>query len=280
MPASAVATLPTLPTPRPIRHTTLRQRASALLCGVLLAASASFAIAQPVLAERIDLIRHGESEDNPDRGQVIARLDGRLENSRGKVLSGWNASSLTLLGASQAVKAGEALRAQDSADARSLKEALWLYSPLLRTRQTLSGVLVGARLANETGLRLRPEPRLFERSAGELTSLTWEEAALRWPEMQKGRDASVFHQATTAAYPRGESLADVYRRASSMLDEALREEKRIVVISHELTIKTLLAHLLRGQIDNSAFAYKVENAKPITLVRRDGQWIVQAEAGH
>ena len=279
MPASAVATLPTLPTPRPIRHTTLRQRASALLCGVLLAASASFAIAQPVLAERIDLIRHGESEDNPDRGQVIARLDGRLENSRGKVLSGWNASSLTLLGASQAVKAGEALRAQGSADARSLKEALWLYSPLLRTRQTLSGVLVGARLANETGLRLRPEPRLFERSAGELTSLTWEEAALRWPEMQKGRDASVFHQAT-AAYPRGESLADVYRRASSMLDEALREEKRIVVISHELTIKTLLAHLLRGQIDNSAFAYKVENAKPITLVRRDGQWIVQAEAGH
>ena len=186
MPASAVATLPTLPTPRPIRHTTLRQRASALLCGVLLAASASFAIAQPVLAERIDLIRHGESEDNPDRGQTIARLDGRLENSRGKVLSGWNASSLTLLGASQAVKAGEALRTQDSADARSLKEALWLYSPLLRTRQTLSGVLVGARLANETGLRLRPEPRLFERSAGELTSLTWEEAALRWPEMQKG----------------------------------------------------------------------------------------------
>ena len=53
-----------------------------------------------------------------------------------------------------------------------------------------------------------------------------------------------------------------------------------MVVSHELTIKTLLAHLLRGQIDNSAFAYKVENAKPITLVRRDGKWVVHSEAGH
>ena len=276
MPASAVTTHPD---PRLARFATLLQRASALLFGTLLILCSAFAIAQPILAERIDLIRHGESEDNPDRGQVVARLDGRLESSRGKVLSGWNSSSLTMLGASQAVKAGEALRTQDSADASSLKEALWLYSPLLRTRQTLTGVLVGARLASDTNLRLRPETRLFERSAGELSSLTWEEAARLWPEMQKGRDASVFRQAT-ADYPRGESLADVYRRASSALDEAMREEKRIVVVSHELTIKTLLAHLLRGQIDNSAFAYKVENAKPITLVRRDGKWVVHSEAGH
>ena len=276
MPASAVATRPD---PRHARFATLLQRASALLFGTLLILCSAFAIAQPILAERIDLIRHGESEDNPDRGQVVARLDGRLESSRGKVLSGWNSSSLTMLGVSQAVKAGEALRTQDSADASSLKEALWLYSPLLRTRQTLTGVLVGARLASDTNLRLRPETRLFERSAGELTSLTWEEAAQLWPEMQKERDASVFRQAT-AGYPRGESLADVYRRASSALDEAMREEKRIVVVSHELTIKTLLAHLLRGQIDNSAFAYKVENAKPITLVRRDGKWVVHPEAGH
>ena len=276
MPASAVATRPD---PRHARFAPLLQRASALLFGTLLILCSAFAIAQPILAERIDLIRHGESEDNPDRGQVVARLDGRLESSRGKVLSGWNSSSLTMLGVSQAVKAGEALRTQDSADASSLKEALWLYSPLLRTRQTLTGVLVGARLASDTNLRLRPETRLFERSAGELSSLTWEEAARLWPEMQKGRDASVFRQAT-AGYPRGESLADVYRRASSALDEAMREGKRIVVVSHELTIKTLLAHLLRGQIDNSAFAYTVENAKPITLVRRDGKWVVHSEAGH
>ena len=140
MPASAVATRPD---PRHARFAPLLQRASALLFGTLLILCSAFAIAQPILAERIDLIRHGESEDNPDRGQVVARLDGRLESSRGKVLSGWNSSSLTMLGVSQAVKAGEALRTQDSADASSLKEALWLYSPLLRTRQTLTGVLVG-----------------------------------------------------------------------------------------------------------------------------------------
>ena len=121
-----------------------------------------------------------------------------------------------------------------------------------------------------------PETRLFERSAGELASLTWEEAAQRWPEMHKGRDASVFRQAH-AGYPRGESLADVYHRATAALGEAMQQEKRIVVISHELTIKALLSHLLRGKIDDEAFAYKVDNARPITLVRRDGAWALLAE---
>ena len=251
-------------------------RLKTLLCGLLLAASASFALAQGIVTERIDLIRHGESEDNPDRGQVVSRLDGTLDKSRGKVLSGWNSASLTLRGVSQAVKAGENLRAQDSSDAAPLKDALWLYSPLLRTRQTLSGVLVGAQLADTSGLRSRPETRLFERSAGELTSLTWDEAAALWPEMQKGRNAAVFNQAQ-AGYPRGESLADVYRRASAALDEAMQHEKRIVVVSHELTIKTLLSHLLRNRIDDEAFAYKVDNARPITLERRNGAWVVRGE---
>ena len=259
----------------PVHHPALL-RAKSLLCGLLLAAGCMLAQAQPIVAERIDLIRHGQSEDNPDRGEIVARLDGTLDKSRGKVLSGWNASSLTMLGVAQAVKAGESLRAQQGSDAAELKNALWLYSPLLRTRQTLSGVLVGARLADASNLRLRPETRLFERSAGELASLTWEEAAQRWPEMHKGRDAAVFRQAH-AGYPRGESLADVYHRATAALGEAMQQEKRIVVISHELTIKALLSHLLRGKIDDEAFAYKVDNARPITLVRRDGTWALLAE---
>ena len=232
---------------------------------------------QPPLAERIDLIRHGESEDNPDQGQPVARLDGSIAASRGKVLSGWNASSLTMRGVAQAVKTGELLRAQDKNAATPLRDALWIYSPLLRTRQTLSGVLVGAALDQPAAVRQRPDTRLFERSAGDLTNLTWDEAAHVWPEMNKARNAAVFKQAG-AAYPHGESLEMVYRRATAALDDAIANEHRVIVVSHELTIKAMVAYLTRGKIDDSAFALKVENAKPISLVRRDGKWEIVAPA--
>lgn len=229
------------------------------------------------LAERIDLVRHGESEDNPAAGQPVARLDGSLLPSRGKVLSGWNATSLTMRGVAQAVTAGESLLAGEGAAGVPLRQALWIYSPLLRTRQTLTGVLLGAQLGETGAVRIRPDTRLFERSAGDLTSLTWEEAGQRWPEMRKGAEASVFHQAA-AAYPGGESLALVYQRASAALEEAMATERRVVVVSHELTIKALLAYLTRGAIDDAAFALKVENGKPISLVRRDGKWVPLAAA--
>jgi broad specificity phosphatase PhoE len=256
-----------------------RQRICALAIAVLAICpfGAPFAQIAPPLAERIDLIRHGESEDNPDQGQAIARLDGTLQLSRGKVLSGWNAVSLTMRGVAQAVKTGESMRATDKSEAVSMRDALWLYSPLLRTRQTLSGVLLGADLVGQNGVNARPETRLFERSAGELTGLTWDEAARVWPEMKKGRAAAVFTQAS-AAYPRGESLAIVYRRAVEALDEALATERRVIVVSHELTIKALVAYLTRGTIDDAAFALKVENGKPISLVRRNGKWELVAVA--
>jgi broad specificity phosphatase PhoE len=243
---------------------------------LVLASTVSLAdLARPVVAERIDLIRHGESEDNPVKGQPVARLDGTLGASRGKILSGWNSASLTMLGVSQAVRAGEALQQQEKNASTKLRDSLWIYSPLLRTRQTLTAVLVGARLSDAAGLKVRPDTRLFERSAGEVTNLTWDEAAQIWPEMKKGRSASVF-SSVNASYPNGESLEMVYRRASAAIDEAIASERRVIVVSHELTIKALVAHLTSGSIDDKAFAFAVENAKPITLVRRDGKWEITA----
>ena len=88
----------------------------ALLAGTLLAFGCFAEPTQPaqtVLAERIDLIRHGESEDNLNEGKTVVRLDGTLMPSKGKVLSGWNSASLTMRGVSQAVKAGEVLLKQE-----------------------------------------------------------------------------------------------------------------------------------------------------------------------
>jgi broad specificity phosphatase PhoE len=250
-------------------------RAAVFALFMLISTIAFADLAKPVVAERIDLIRHGESEDNADQGKPIARLDGTLMASRGKILSGWNSASLTMLGVSQAVRAGEVLLQQEKGATTKLRDAFWLYSPLLRTRQTLTAVLVGARLADDTGVRTRPDTRLFERSAGDVTNLTWDEAARIWPKMQKGRDAAVFKRAD-ASYPNGESLETVYRRAAQAIDEAIASERRIIVISHELTIKALVAHLSKGKIDDQAFSFSVENARPITLVRNKDKWEIAA----
>jgi broad specificity phosphatase PhoE len=229
---------------------------------------------QAMVAEEIDFIRHGQSEDNLDAGQPVVSLSGKIAPSRGKILSGWNAASLTMQGVSEAVKAGESLKAHDSDAVLPLKDAKWVYSPLLRTQQTLAGVMVGAGIADDkTMLSATPDPRLFERSAGMVTNLTWEEAGAIWPEMKKGRDAQIFTDANFG-YPNGESLSDVYRRSADAINDYAQTNKRIVFVSHELTIKAMLAYLLDGKIDNAAFKYKVENAKPITLRRVDGKWVM------
>ncbi|NBB10182.1 histidine phosphatase family protein [Pseudomonas sp. SLFW] len=242
---------------------------------VLMLVLSGTALAQDaIVAEEIDFIRHGQSEDNLDAGQPVVSLSGKISPSRGKILSGWNAASLTMQGVSEAVKAGESLKAHESEAVVALKDAKWVYSPLLRTQQTLAGVMVGAGIADDKAIQAAtPDPRLFERSAGRVTNLTWDEAGAVWPEMQKGRDARIFTDATFG-YPNGESLSDVYRRSADAINDYAKTNKRIVFVSHELTIKAMLAYLLDGKIDNAAFKYKVENAKPITLRRVNDKWIM------
>ncbi|HEY8099894.1 MAG TPA: hypothetical protein VIF82_04015 [Burkholderiaceae bacterium] len=53
-------------------------------------------------------------------------------------------------------------------------------------------------------------------------------------------------------------LGIIYQRAAAAIDEAILSERRVVVVSHELTIKAPVAYLTRGKIDDSTFALKVE----------------------
>ncbi|TFV98614.1 histidine phosphatase family protein, partial [Oxalobacteraceae bacterium OM1] len=183
-------------------------------------------------------------------------------------------SSLTMRGVAQAVRAGEALKARDASAAAPLSQALWVYSPQLRAQQTLAGVLTGAGMADASTLAAaRPDTRMMERSAGDVTNLTWEQAAEVWPEMKKGREARVFSSAEFS-YPNGESLAVVYRRSSAALEDYMRQSKRVVIVSHELTIKAMLAHLLQGRISDEAFKTKVDNASYISLKRVGDRWVM------
>ncbi|TFW09544.1 hypothetical protein E4K72_05495, partial [Oxalobacteraceae bacterium OM1] len=65
----------------------------ALTAMALLAAGIAMAQSPVIVAEQIDLIRHGESEDNVPAGQAVVTLSGKMVHSPGKILSGWNASS-------------------------------------------------------------------------------------------------------------------------------------------------------------------------------------------
>jgi broad specificity phosphatase PhoE len=214
---------------------------------------------------RVLLCRHGHTRDNAELGELVQLLDGGCMVSEGKVLSGQNAVSLSTLGLSQAVAAGQSLL-----DWPWAKDALWLCSPQLRAMQTLSGICCGARL-NQRQLRLRQTTGLMERDAGDVTGLTWSEAAEVWPEMSRGKDASTFTDAD-APYPGGESLRMVHARAIAAVARHLATDNRLVVVCHELTVKALLAEFLHGELDNRAFEFAVPNAQFIELRCVLGVW--------
>ena len=224
-----------------------------------------------VKQKEVVLIRHGQTGDNVDVGEVIYGIDGNITVSPGKKLSGWNSVSLTALGISQAVNAGGLLLEQTQL---YLDKAVFVSSPQLRVQQTLGGVLCGLGF-NPQNLQMTNDTRVMERSAGVLTSLTWAEAAMRWEPMKAGKNAPVFND-YLAQYPQGESLEMVYNRASTALDEYLENNQVIVIVSHEMTIKAMMSHLLRGCCDDATFAYKVPNAQPIILSQQvGGEFTVQ-----
>jgi broad specificity phosphatase PhoE len=240
------------PTPRELIGRALRRRLSSSLL--------------VFVVNKLLLIRHGHTRDNAELGDHVTSLDGTSAISEGKRLSGWNAVPLSMLGASQAINAGHMLSQFAWA-----KDACWLCSPQLRAMQTLAGVCCGAAL-NPDDLRVRQITGLMERSAGDLTGLTWAQAAREWPEMLLGKNANVFKD-VDSPYPGGESLRMVHARAAAALRRFLASEQELVVVCHELTIKTLLAELLYQQLDARAFQFEVPNASVISLsANAEGVW--------
>ncbi len=239
-------------TTRGLTGSALRERLSSPLFGTFV--------------KKLLLCRHGHTPDNAESGEIVTSLDGNSFVSQGKRLSGWNATPLSMLGASQAISAGRSLLQFTWAS-----DAHWLCSPQLRAKQTLAGVICGSGL-NPSTLRVREITALMERSAGDLTGMTWAQAGLEWPEMLRGKSANVFTD-VDAPYPEGESLRDVHTRASAAIHRFFAIGDDLVVVSHELTIKALLAELLHKQIDARAFDFNVPNATVIALgTNSNGDW--------
>jgi broad specificity phosphatase PhoE len=219
--------------------------------------------------KQVLVVRHQLSYDNPEKGAQLDLLDGTLETSAGKRLSGWNAAPLLRRGYQGAVETGRCLPDW-------VVEALWTVSPQLRTVQTFEGLLEGKGLS-KSEVQWVQECGIMERSAGLLTGLTWDEGSAVWPELLKGKQASVFTD-IHGAYPRGESLADVYVRASDALDYFTSRYDRLVVVSHELTIKAMFDHLLKGELTQQAFSHQIANGVPHCFTKAPGEslWTLES----
>jgi broad specificity phosphatase PhoE len=110
-------------------------------------------------------------------------------------------------------------------------------SPLSRTTQ------VAEAIAQRVGLQVQSDPRLKELDLGELDGITNEEMRRDWGGVYEAwRD-----NPGDVSMPGGESLAQVQGRAwEAMMDmeSCHGDEDALVVVSHNFTIKTIVAQLL------------------------------------
>jgi 2,3-bisphosphoglycerate-dependent phosphoglycerate mutase len=193
---------------------------------------------------RLIFVRHGQSEGNRERR-----------------FGGHGPTPLTELGRAQASATGRAL-ASSGAD--------FLYaSDLARAVETAE--LIGA----ELGLSPVRSSALRERSVGELTGLTFEEAQQRYPDAY----AAMMRREADACPPGGETYAQCRSRAVDFVEElaARHAGARIVIVSHHLTLYQLITHVfgLDGTSVRGRLIVQIDNCAVHTVDRLEsGIWHV------
>lgn len=158
------------------------------------------------------LIRHGETDWNKS-GKFLGQYDVPL-NDRGLA------------------------QARETAEAVAADGPAALYSsPLARTMRLAEEV---SRL---TDLPVNPMPGLKELDLGDMEGLTGAELRERWPDFfsEWRKDPG------PVLMPGGESLAQLQDRAWSAFEEieaVHRGDERLVVVSHNFTIRTIISRIL------------------------------------
>lgn len=178
----------------------------------------------------IGLLRHGQSTGNVARETA--------ENEAREVIDIPERDAdvpLTELGREQAKAAGAWLAERPS--------CLVVSSPYLRAADTARIALAeAARL----GADVPPEPvldeRLRDRELGVLDLLTSHGVRERWPDelRRKQRHGKFYYRP-----PGGESWADVVLRVRSLLSDLQRDDGRVLLVAHEMTVFSL-RYLLEG----------------------------------
>jgi broad specificity phosphatase PhoE len=192
------------------------------------------------------VIRHGESEHNIDRTVMAHTHDSRHQ--------------LTELGLEQVQQTAEFMKT-------ILNEKTVFYSsPYLRTIQTAKAV--HSRLPQQ--VPFLENPLLREWELGNLYDF-----GNRPPEKKKEfKAAGQFY----FRYENGESLADVYLRATMFMHTVIERVKRqqryenVVIVTHAAFIQMLLTFLMEWPIDDLIGFKPVENASVIKIRETSGDF--------
>jgi broad specificity phosphatase PhoE len=194
----------------------------------------------------IYVIRHGESEHNVDRSVMAHTHDSN--------------HSLTSLGQKQVEITGEFMKT-------ILNESTVFYtSPYLRTKQSAEAIY--SKLKQQVPLYESPLIREWE--LGNLYDFTD-----RSPQAKKEfKAAGQFY----FRYQNGESLADVYLRATMFMNtvvDRLKQQQRydnLVIVTHAAFIQMLLAFLMKWPVEDLAGFKPIENASVIKINEVDGDY--------
>jgi alpha-ribazole phosphatase len=138
--------------------------------------------------------------------------------------------------------------------------ALWLTTPLNRTRQTAEALLAAGAPAPAQSAE---EPAFLEQHFGDWQGLTYEELGAR----RDGAWHRFWHAPAHETPPGGESFAAVVERVGAAVRRisASHEGRDIVVVAHGGSIRAALAHALGLEVER-ALGFAVENC---SLTRLD-----------
>lgn len=195
---------------------------------------------------KIYLVRHGEAEHNVNRNLMAHTHDSRF--------------ALTLKGRKQAERTAQFLKD------KLTEKAIFYVSPYLRTMQTAQ--VIYAQVPKTVPFYESPLIREWE--LGNLYDFND-----RPPELKREfKAAGAFY----FRYHHGESLADVYLRATLFYNtviqrlEAQQKYEQLVVVSHAAFIEMLKGFLLNWTVERMSDFKPVENGSVTLVGEIDGQY--------
>jgi probable phosphoglycerate mutase len=204
------------------------------------------------ITTHVILCRHGETQGNLERR-----------------FGGHGATPLTERGREQARSTGRHL-AGENVDV--------VYSSDLE-RAIETAALIG----REIGQKSHASTALRERSVGELTDLTFDEARARYPEAY----AALLRREPDACPPGGESYAQCRARAAAFLAQTLSDHAgaRILIVSHNIALHQLIFHILGIELGaiSARLSFQIDHCALHRFARLgDGTWQVVAlnDRGH
>jgi broad specificity phosphatase PhoE len=184
---------------------------------------------------------------------IILVRHGQAESNLGNLTGGWSQTALTEVGHRQARLVAGRLKAE-----LGDLDCAFYHSDLLRAAQTAEIV------AEETGLKMVPEPGLREINNGVATGKTQEEAKAYYREPTRPL-------LDWRAYPGGETWREYYTRVSRCMDGLTRNlERPLLIVAHGGTVVNAVAWWLRIPLDALSDISFPTNNTGITILVETG----------